>query len=146
MQEQLEEYANKVIFYNDLLYNAQKSRHTPHVVPAEVRTMIRAIALKMLKHEGMFRILPKHGNHLTKNMVDMSVNYKLVTAEDAELIYDYEYLITPEEDFEMQMFLRSKKFQDKYLRELRRSAFRSTQGHLLSRMWTFSVSGITSGS
>lgn len=66
VQEQLEEYANKVIFYNDLLYNAQKSRHTPHVVPAEVRTMIRAIALKMLKHEGMFRILPKHGNHLTK--------------------------------------------------------------------------------
>lgn len=53
----------------------------------------------------------------------MAVNYKLVTAEDAELIYDYEYLITPEEDFEMQMFLRSKKFQDKYLRELRRSAF-----------------------
>lgn len=85
--------------------------------------MIRTIALKMLKHEGMFRILPKHGNHLTKNMVDMAVNYKLVTAADAELIYDYEYLITPEEDFEMQMFLRSKKFQDKYLRELRRSAF-----------------------
>lgn len=123
VQNELEEYADKVIRYNDLLYNAKKSGHTPHVVPADVKTMIRAIALKMLKHEGMFRILPRHGDHLTKNMVDMAVNYKLVTAEDAELIFDYEYLLTPEEDFEMQMFLRSKKFQDGYLRELRRSAF-----------------------
>ena len=123
VQNELEEYADKVIRYNDLLYNAKKTGHTPHVVPAEVKTMIRAVVLKMLKHEGMFRILPNHGKKITKNMVDMAVNYKLVTAEDAELIYDYEYLLTPEEDFEMQMFLRSKKFQDDYLRELRRSAF-----------------------
>lgn len=123
VQGELEDYADKVIRYNDLLYNAKKTGHTPHVVPAEVKTMIRAVALKMLKHEGMFRILPNHGKKITKNMVDMAVNYKLVTVEDAELIYDYEYLLTPEEDFEMQMFLRSKKFQDGYLRELRRSAF-----------------------
>ena len=123
VQGELEDYADKVIRYNDLLYNAKKTGHTPHVVPAEVKTMIRAVALKMLKHEGMFRILPNHGKKITKNMVDMAVNYKLVTAEDAELIYDYEYLLTPEEDFEIQMFLRSKKFQDDYLRELRRSAF-----------------------
>ena len=123
VQGELEDYADKVIRYNDLLYNAKKTGHTPHVVPAEVKTMIRAVALKMLKHEGMFHILPNHGKKITKNMVDMAVNYKLVTAEDAELIYDYEYLLTPEEDFEMQMFLRSKKFQDDYLRELRRSAF-----------------------
>lgn len=123
VQGELEDYADKVIRYNDLLYNAKKTGHAPHVVPAEVKTMIRAVALKMLKHEGMFRILPNHGKKITKNMVDMAVNYKLVTAEDAELIYDYEYLLTPEEDFEMQMFLRSKKFLDGYLRELRRSAF-----------------------
>lgn len=123
VQGELEDYADKVIRYNDLLYNAKKTGHTPHVVPAEVKTMIRAVALKMLKHEGMFRILPNHGKKITKNMVDMAVNYKLVTADDAELIYDYEYLLTPEEDFEMQMFLRSKKFLDGYLRELRRSAF-----------------------
>lgn len=123
VQGELEDYADKVIRYNDLLYNAKKTGHTPHVVPAEVKTMIRAVALKMLKHEGMFRILPNHGKKITKNMVDMAVKYKLVTADDAELIYDYEYLLTPEEDFEMQMFLRSKKFQDGYLRELRRSAF-----------------------
>lgn len=123
VQGELEDYADKVIRYNDLLYNAKKTGHTPHVVPAEVKTMIRAVALKMLKHESMFRILPNHGKKITKNMVDMAVNYKLVTAEDAELIYDYEYLLTPEEDFEMQMFLRSKKFLDGYLRELRRSAF-----------------------
>ena len=123
VQGELEDYADKVIRYNDLLYNAKKTGHTPHVVPAEVKAMIRAVALKMLKHEGMFRILPNHGKKITKNMVDMAVNYNLVTAEDAELIYDYEYLLTPEEDFEMQMFLRSKKFQDDYLRELRRSAF-----------------------
>lgn len=123
VQNELEEYADKIIRYNDLLYNAKKTGHSLRVVSVEEKTMIRAVALKMLKHEGMFRILPNHGNRITKNMVDMAVNYKLVTAEDAELIYDYEYLITPDEDFEMQMFLRSKKFQDDYLRELRRSAF-----------------------
>lgn len=123
VQNELEEYADKVIRYNDLLYNAKKTGHSLRVVSVEEKTIIRAVALKMLKHEGMFRILPNHGKEITKNMVDMAVNYKLVTAEDAELIYDYEYLITPDEDFEMQMFLRSKKFQDDYLRELRRSAF-----------------------
>lgn len=123
VQNELEEYADKVIRYNDLLYNAKKTGHSPRVVSVEEKTIIRAVALKMLKHEGMFRILPNHGNRITKNMVDMAVNYKLVTAEDAKLIYDYEYLITPDEDFEMQMFLRSKKFQDDYFRELRRSAF-----------------------
>jgi hypothetical protein len=123
VQNELEEYADKVIRYNDLLYNAKKTGHSLRVVSVEEKTIIRAVALKMLKHEGMFRILPNHGNRITKNMVDMAVNYKLVTAEDAKLIYDYEYLITPDEDFEMQMFLRSKKFQDDYLRELRRSAF-----------------------
>lgn len=123
VQNELEEYADKVIRYNDLLYNAKKTGHSLRVVSVEEKTIIRAVTLKMLKHEGMFRILPNHGKKITKNMVDMAVNYKLVTAEDAELIYDYEYLITPDEDFEMQMFLRSKKFQDDYLRELRRSAF-----------------------
>lgn len=53
----------------------------------------------------------------------MAVNYKLVDAADAELIYDYEYLFTEEEWWEMQMFEKSDKFRDDYLRELRRSAF-----------------------
>lgn len=123
VQERLEEYADKVIRYNDLLYNAKKTGHGVHVVNADLRTMIRAVALKMMNHEGPFRIMPRHGKHVTRGMIDMAVNYKLVPQEDAELIYDYEYLITPEEDFEMQMFMRSKKFSEGYLRELRRVAF-----------------------
>ena len=123
VQEQLEDYADKIIRYNDLLYNAHKSGHAIHVVPEEVRQVIRAVALKMMKHEGQFRIMPNHGMHVTRAMVTMAVNYHLVDPNDAELIYDYEYLITPEEDFEMQMFLRSKKFSEGYLRELRRVAF-----------------------
>jgi hypothetical protein len=123
VQEQLEDYANKIIRYNDLIYNAKKTGHTPHAVPHDLRLMVRAIALKMIKHEGQFKILPNHGNQLTKNMVDMAVNYKLVDAADAELIYDYEYLFTEEEWWEMQMFDKADKFRDDYLRELRRSAF-----------------------
>ena len=123
VQEQLEDYAGKVIRYNDILYNAKKTGHGVHVVPAEVKQMIRAVALKMMKHEGQFRIMPNHGQRVTRNMVSMAVNYKLVSQEDAELIYDHEYLITPEEDFEMQMFFRSKKFSDGYLRELRKVGF-----------------------
>jgi hypothetical protein len=123
VQEQLEDYANKVIRYNDILYNAKKTGHSVHVVPTEVRQMIRAVALKMMKHEGQFRIMPNHRQHVTKGMITMAVNYKLIEQDDAELIYDYEYLLTPEEDFEMQMFFRSKKFSDGYLRELRKVGF-----------------------
>ena len=123
VQDRLEEYADKVIRYNDLLYNAKKEGHSVHVVPQEVRRMIRAVALKMMNHEGQFRIMPNHGRHVTRGMVQMAMSYKLVSAEDAELIYDYDYLITEDEDFEMQMFLRSKKFNEQYLRELRRVGF-----------------------
>lgn len=123
VQEQLEDYANKILRYNDLLYNAKKTHHTPIVVFPEQRQIIRAIALKMIKHEGQFKILPNHGQQLTKNMVDMAVNYHLVTAEDAELIWNYEYLMTPDEDFEMNMFNKSEKFEREYLRELRKVAF-----------------------
>ena len=123
VQDKLEDYARKVIRYNDLLYNSKKTGHTPHVVPIEVRSMIRAIALKMIKHEGQFKILPNHGKQLSKNMVDMAVNYHLVSTDDAELIFDYEYLLTPEEYWEMQMFDKSDKFRNGYLRELRRVGF-----------------------
>lgn len=123
VQEQLEEYADKVIRYNDLLYDAKKTGHSVHAVSSEVRSIMRAVALKMMKHEGQFKIMPNHGLHVTKGMVTMAVSYKLIEQDDAELIYDYEYLITPEEYFEMQMFLRSKKFNDDYLRELRQVAF-----------------------
>lgn len=134
VQEQLEDYADKVIRYNDLLYNAHKSGHAIHVVPEDVRQVIRAVALKMMKHEGQFRIMPNHGMHVTRAMVTMAVNYHLVEQDDAELIYDYEYLITPEEDFEMQMFLRSKKFSEGYLRELRRVAFVVRRASTLSNV------------
>lgn len=134
VQEQLEDYADKIIRYNDLLYNAHKSGHAIHVVPEEVRQVIRAVALKMMKHEGQFRIMPNHGMHVTRAMVTMAVNYHLVDPNDAELIYDYEYLITPEEDFEMQMFLRSKKFSEGYLRELRRVAFLVRRASTLSNV------------
>lgn len=134
VQEQLEEYADKIIRYNDLLYNAHKSGHAIHVVPEEVRQVMRAVALKMMKHEGQFRIMPNHGMHVTRAMVTMAVNYHLVDPNDAELIYDYEYLITPEEDFEMQMFLRSKKFSEGYLRELRRVAFVVRRASTLSNV------------
>ena len=134
VQEQLEDYADKIIRYNDLLYNAHKSGHAIHVVPEEVRQVMRTVALKMMKHEGQFRIMPNHGMHVTRAMVTMAVNYHLVDPNDAELIYDYEYLITPEEDFEMQMFLRSKKFSEGYLRELRRVAFLVRRASTLSNV------------
>lgn len=134
VQEQLEDYADKVIRYNDLLYNAHKSGHAIHVVPDEVRQVMRAVALKMMKHEGQFRIMPNHGMHVTRAMVTMAVNYHLIDPNDAELIYDYEYLITPDEDFEMQKFLRSKKFHEEYLRELRRVAFVVRRASTLSNV------------
>lgn len=123
VQEQLEQYAERVIRYNNMLYKARTTGHRVHVVDRETRAVIRAVARQMMMHEGMFKIMPNYGKKINKAMVDMAVNYKLVTQDDAELLYDHEFLITTEEDFEMQMFIKSKKFNEGFLRELRRVGF-----------------------
>ena len=120
LQNELDAYAERVIIYNRLLRRAKQEGHSVHVVEPDKRDFIRELAVQVKQKQGKFRILGAMG--FSKSAVEMLVNYHLVSPDDAELLYDYEFLITPEEHFEMTLIRQSKEYQDK-IRSMRCSAF-----------------------
>ncbi len=122
IQQELQHYAERVIWYNELLRNAKRDGCVPIVVREEQRDAIRVKAEAMMNHEGPFKVLPNYGHRINKAMLDMAINYKIINADEAELLYCHKYLITPEQDFDMQMILNSKSYNRK-IDELRCNAF-----------------------
>ena len=122
IQQQLTDYAERVIFYNDLLRDAEKAHCVPIVLRQEEIDAVKLKAQAMMNHEGPFKILPNYGQRINKAMLDMAVNYKLITADEAELLFCHKFLITPEQDFDMQMILNSKSYARK-IQEMQCNAF-----------------------
>lgn len=133
IQQELEQYAERVIYYNELMRNAQHDGCVPQVVSKEKIDTIRAKAEQMINHEGAFKILPKYGKRINKAMLDMSVNYKLIEPDEAELIYCYKYLITPEQYFDISMIKDSKKY-NAYIRQLQCSSFAFWRANTLDNL------------
>jgi hypothetical protein len=75
-----------------------------------------------MAHSGPFKILPNYGKHINKATCQFLVNYKLVTPDDAELLYAHEFLITPDEHTELCRMKESKDFA-RALNTLRCNAF-----------------------
>lgn len=119
-QEELMEYARRVIYFDDLLYNAKKTGHKVMVVSEQRKAQIQAIAQLCHLRDGAYKILPKAG--VNKQNVEMLVSYKIIRQEDAEHLFNYEYLITREEAFELEQYQHNQKYQD-YIRELRCSTW-----------------------
>ena len=122
IQTELEQYADRVIFFNELLRSAKREGHRVQVVSPETKERIRALAASVERREGGFRIVPKQNKVDSKDTITRLVSYKLISEEDAELLFDYRFLITHEEQFEMMAIHGSKKFR-KHIDELRRNAF-----------------------
>ena len=122
VQTQLEEYADRVIFFNELLRNAKRSGHRVQVVSAETKARIRAVAAAIEQREGGFRIIPRQYQVDNKHTIEMLLSYKLIAEDDAELLFDYKYLITQEEQFEMMAIRGSKKYRQ-HIDALRRNCF-----------------------
>jgi len=101
IQTELEAFAQNVIKYNDLLYNAKKDGRRPTEVTPEKKAQIEALYEAVSKREGQFRIIPKQYGADTKGTIDYLVSYKLVSQDDAELLYNHKYLITKQDQFEM---------------------------------------------
>lgn len=99
IQDELEAFAKDVIKYNDLLYNAKKEKRTPREVTPEKKAEIEALYEAVSKREGPYRIIPRQYGADTKGAIDILVNYKLVSADDAELLYNHKYLLTKEDQF-----------------------------------------------
>lgn len=120
LQTELERYAEKVIYFNELFRRAKKAGRKVMVVSAEKRDEIRLIAQACDTRQGAFRILSVPG--VNKQTVDRLVNYHIISADDGELLFNHEYLITPEEHFEMEAIRKSKTYQ-KRINDLRCNTF-----------------------
>lgn len=122
VQTELEQYADRVIFFNELLRDAKRSGHRVQVVSETTRDYIRGIAEAVESREGAFRIIPRQYSVDTKGTIDTLLSYKLIEQDDAELLFDYKYLITQEEHFEMMAIRGSKKYRA-HIDALRRNCF-----------------------
>lgn len=122
IQQLLTDYAERVMWANELLRNAERDGCVPILLPAEQIAAIQAKANMMINHEGPFKILPNYGKRINKAMLDIAVNYKLISPDEAELLFCHKYLITPEQDFDMMMISESKPYQ-RHIRELQCNAF-----------------------
>lgn len=121
LQEELRQYSERVIFFNEMLRDAKQTGHRVMVVSEAKRTEIRALAEAAKERKGPYSILPP-GKKISKRTVDFLVNYHVIDADDGELLFNYEYLITKEEYFELQMIQGSGKYQ-KHIEELRCATF-----------------------
>lgn len=122
IQDELFAYADRCIYFNELLRNAKLTKHKIQVVRPEQRDAIRIKAEAIMNHEGPFKVLPNYGKRINRAYLDQCINYKLITADEAELLFNYEYLITPEEHFELAQLRNSSKYKEHIL-ELRRNSF-----------------------
>ncbi len=133
IQDQLTQHAERVIWYNELLRNAKLDGCVPIVLRPEQIEAVRAKAEAMMNHEGPFRILPNYGHRINKAMLDQCIAYKLITPEEAELLFCHKYLITPEQDFDIMMINESKSYQRR-IRNLQCNAFTFWRGTTLDNV------------
>lgn len=120
LQEELDEYAMKIMFFNELLRRAKQTGHEVITVTDIKRKEIRLVANCCMERKGAFKILPKPG--VNRQNVEMLVNYNILSADNADLLFNYEFLITHEEYFEMQRIRKSEKYQ-KHINQLRCNTF-----------------------
>ena len=122
IQAELDAYADRVIFYNELLRSAKRSGHRVQVVNDGTRQRIRALATAISQREGGFKVIPRQYQVDAKTTIDMLLSYHLIEEADAELLFDYKYLITYDEQMEMMAIRSSKKYQ-KHINDLRCNCF-----------------------
>ena len=120
LQQELDAYAGKVMFYNNLLNRAKNENHSVHVVSKERITEIKMLVQLCQTRQGKFRVIPWAG--VNKRNCEMLVAYNVITADEAELLYDHEFLITPDQHIEMLAISKSKEYQE-HIRELRCNTF-----------------------
>jgi hypothetical protein len=86
IQDELEAFGRDVIKYNDLLYNAKKEKRQMVEVTPEKKAEIEALYEAVTKREGPYKIIPRQYGADTKGACDSLVSYKLISADDAELL------------------------------------------------------------
>lgn len=101
LQNHLEQYGKFVAERNEIERSRRLADGIASVLPQEEIDRINGIAQRMINHEGEFRIMPNYGKRINKAMLDMAVNYKLITVQEAEDIYNRQWLMTLDTDMRM---------------------------------------------
>lgn len=121
LQQMLDEYAMRVMHWNDLLRRAKLGGHTIRVVSDEKKRYIGMLAQMYMAGQGKFSIVP-HKGMIEKSGIAILHRSDIITQEEAELLYDYDFLITQEEYFELNTIRNSKQYQER-IREMRCNCF-----------------------
>ena len=122
VQQELDAYADRVMYFNELLRSAKRGGHRVQVVSDVTKVRIRALAERIALREGGFKIIPRQYQVDSKTTIDMLLSYHLIEPDDAELLFDYKFLITYDEQMEMMAIRSSKKYQQ-HINDLRCNAF-----------------------
>lgn len=119
---ELDHYADDVIFWNELLRDAAKVKHDIKPVRKEVKDRILALAQAVLKRQGPYKILPPTWKEITSHTIEFLLNYHLIEQADAELLYNYKFLVTHDQFGRLMQLKHSSAYKD-YIRRLRCESF-----------------------
>ena len=120
IQRELDEYADQVAYFNELLRAASMAKRSVIPVSDEKLQYIRTIADACQRREGPFKILPNAG--VNKQNVTMLVSYKLLSPDDAELLFNHEFLISHVQYFTLKKIQNSPAYK-KQIEQLRCNGF-----------------------
>lgn len=116
IQEELVAYAERVIYFNELLRAAKLNRRQIMEVSAEDKERIQTLVSSHLLHCPIRECLP------TKSQVRQWVQQRMVSLSDADMVYNAPYLITIDEHYELAMLSRSAKHK-RHIEQLQCAAF-----------------------
>lgn len=121
LQAELEKYAYRVIFFNNLLQEAKKAGKRVIPVHRVKKDKIDQIYQSCKERKPPFDILPITGG-VGETNVKKLVEHKLIDAFDAELLLNHQFLITYDDYMELKM-LRESPSVKKRIQQLRCKTF-----------------------
>ena len=123
IQTELERYADRVSYYNEMLRSAKRENRRVVIVRDETKQRITALAEAVMERREQFKILaPNWAKPISETTIKTLLAYHLLDEADADLLLNHRYLITHDEHYEMMAIRSGKKYQE-HINALRRNAF-----------------------
>ena len=121
VMEELDAYADRVMYFNELIRNAKRAGIQPIEVSADTKAEMDALVDAIRLRQGVFKILPPQYKDM-KTIAEYLLNYKVIDERTAELLTAYQFLLTNEEVIELAAIRGSKKYQQ-HINDLRCNSF-----------------------
>lgn len=116
LKQRLLTYARRVIDINDKIYQAKKTGHRVLVKDNATIELARELREMCRQRTGKFRVLP-NGDNSEANCKTL-VRLGVLTEQDADLLYNADYLMSKEDYLWMNVVMKSEKFR-KELNQMR---------------------------